>query len=397
MTRGLLLLVKLTVLGALAYWLAEQPGQVILQWQDWRIDTTVGVLLLGLIILAFGIVSLIWLLGAVRHAPQHFTAARRANKREKGYQALTQGLVAVAAGDKQEAQRLSKKANVLLDDPPLTMLLSAQAAQLAGDDKAATKYFRSMQDDPNAAFLGTRGLLMQAIKSGDKEEALRLARKAHEIRPETPWVLRELLNLQTELGQWDDALKTVEEASRHKAIASEDIKVRRAKLLMEKCRAAQDSFDRGTALTLAMEASKSDPDNVSALTTSARLLAKEDKLRKAEKILEDAWKRKPEAAIANTYRDIAGDLAPLKQVKRFEHLLSLAPEHPESHIALARAALKAELWGEARNHLSKLAQDQITPRVCRLMAELEEAEHGNTDAAKAWLERAASEEFNRDD
>jgi hypothetical protein len=43
-------------------------------------------------------------------------------------------MVAVAAGDAAEAGRQAKRADALLGDPPLTMLLSAQAAQLNGDD-----------------------------------------------------------------------------------------------------------------------------------------------------------------------------------------------------------------------------------------------------------------------
>jgi HemY protein len=57
---------------------------------------------------------------------------------------------------------------------------------------------------------------------------------------------------------------------------------------------------------------------------------------------------------------------------------------------LAAAALAAQLWGEARRHLERAgAHDRPSARVCRLMAELEEAEHGDGAAARAWLARAA--------
>ena len=50
------------------------------------------------------------------------------SKRRRGYKALSQGMVAVAAGDAGEAARLARRADGLLNDPPLTLLLSAQAA-----------------------------------------------------------------------------------------------------------------------------------------------------------------------------------------------------------------------------------------------------------------------------
>ena len=99
----------------------------------------------------------------------------------------------------------------MLDEPPLTLLLSAQAAQLEGDDHAARGYFEAMLDQPATAFLGLRGLLVQAERTGDTARALELAERAFALRPETPWVLTALLELQTRAGRWSDALGTVKQ------------------------------------------------------------------------------------------------------------------------------------------------------------------------------------------
>jgi len=61
-------------------------------------------------------------------------------------------------------------------------------------------------------------------------------------------------------------------------------------------------------------------------------------------------------------------------------------------VALARAALAAKRWSEAREHLETLARTHATSRVARLMAELEEGEKGDTDASRAWLKRATMAE-----
>ena len=85
-------------------------------------------------------------------------AQTRASRPRAGYQGFTCGTVAVAAGDPQEARRFARRAEALLAEPPLTLLLSAQAAQIGGDELAAKKVFYG-----NAAakteFLGLRGLL----------------------------------------------------------------------------------------------------------------------------------------------------------------------------------------------------------------------------------------------
>ena len=391
MIRGLLFLLKIGLLGGLAYFLASQPGQVTVTWQDWRLDTSVGILLVLIVAIGFTLSFLYGLWRSVRTAPGRFRNSRSLSRRERGYRALTQGLVAVAAGDRVEARKQSRKANALLEDPPLTMLLSAQSAQLNGDDQAATRFFKSMLDQPDAAFLGVRGLMMQAVKAGNRDEALRLAKEAYTLRPDTPWVLKELVDLQTDAGDWTGALKIINEAMKTKAISEEDGKERKAQLLMEQCRNARDEGDKQQALKLAAQAQKFSPNLVIAITTQARLLAENGKVRKAEKLIEEAWKRLPGPQLAKTYRDISNEEDPLKQVKRFEHLLSLKPGSAESHIALARVALDAGLWGAARNHLTQLPEEEISPRVCHMMAELEEREHGDMASARNWLNRAVSD------
>jgi HemY protein len=64
------------------------------------------------------------------------------------------------------------------------------------------------------------------------------------------------------------------------------------------------------------------------------------------------------------------------------------PAARESHVALAEAALDAQLWGEARRHLNDALATGATPRLCRLMARVEEAEHGELGTVREWLERA---------
>src|SRR6185437_6917926 len=61
-------------------------------------------------------------------------------------------------------------------------------------------------------------------------------------------------------------------------------------------------------------------------------------------------------------------------------------------IALGEASLDAKLWGEARRHFmaAGAGDDSPSPRLCRLMARIEEQEHGDNAAARAWLTRGAN-------
>ena len=158
---GVFLLLAATMLGVA--WFAERPGAVSIVWQGWRLDTSLGVLVAAVILAALAVAWLYRLWRSLVRAPRDFGRWRRERRRRRGYVALTQGLVAVAGGDPREALKHARRADVLLNEPPLTMLLSAQAAQLAGDESAAERQFNDMLTRPETEFLGLRGLLMQEI------------------------------------------------------------------------------------------------------------------------------------------------------------------------------------------------------------------------------------------
>jgi HemY protein len=112
-------------------------------------------------------------------------------------------------------------------------------------------------------------------------------------------------------------------------------------------------------------------------------------------VLEQAWGRAPHPDLAGLYLRACADDDRLERLKILGRLAERNPEHAESHLARARAALEARLWGEARRHLQAAAGPdglEGSPResVCRLMAELEEAERADANAARAWLTRAAT-------
>ena len=144
MFKALCFLAIIAAVSSLLGWLADNPGRILLYWQGYRIDTSVGVLI-GLIILLAGFLAIIYEFWSfIRRAPEKILSFMRGKRRSRGYRAFTQGMVAVAAGDPIEAKRQGKRANILLEELPLTMLLSAQAAQLNGDEKAAKAFFSAM-------------------------------------------------------------------------------------------------------------------------------------------------------------------------------------------------------------------------------------------------------------
>lgn len=384
MIRAVRYLIVVAALVAGAVWLADNAGTVTLNWRGWRIDTSVGVLMaVGLVVLVvLGTLYRFWLF--VVRAPGEWRESWRLKRRQRGYEALTRGMVAVAAGDADEARRQARRAEGLLNEPPLTLLLAAQSAQLSGDETAAARFFAAMADRPETEFLGVRGLLGQAAKRNDRSAALDLARRAWRLKPKSGWVAGTLFDLETKDGRWLDAQATLDAAIQAGAVDKAQGRRRRAALLVERARAAAAE----DAARLAGEAHGLAPDSIAAALAYARALLARDKKRKAAGAIERTYALSPHPELAALYpqaRDAEGALARAREVR---DLVGAAPDHAESRLALARALIDAKLWGEARATLDGFGENP-PGRACRLMAEIEDAEKGDAVAARQWLLRAA--------
>ncbi|MDG4574621.1 MAG: heme biosynthesis HemY N-terminal domain-containing protein [Defluviicoccus sp.] len=388
MIRWLVFLILTAVLAVVGASVARAPGQVTFEWQGYHIETTAGVLILALIGLVIALLVLDRLFVVIGRARRRLSGGGQERRQRRGYEALSRGLVAVAAGDASTAGKQARRAASLLDNRPLTMLLSAQAAQLQGDDRAAADFFSSLRTMEGTQFLGLRGLLNQAMKREDWGQALSLAEEAHRLNPKSEWVVSTLFDLQKRLGRWRDAEATFDEAVKLKLIPEGHVARERAEIV-----AGQSEMGGGAErLRLAAKAFKADPSYTPAAVRYVELLLAEGDFGRAASTVERAWEHDPEPELAELYWrarrcDDAG-----KKLDAANRLAKRNPENLESRIVLAAAALEARAWDEARATLTPVAGADAVPRVCRLMAALEEGENGDLAAARTWLMRAAGDE-----
>jgi uncharacterized protein HemY len=144
-------------------------------------------------------------LGALVRLPRTCARLRQWRRRHRDA-ALTRTLLALAAGETGDARREASRARRLLGDTPATLLLAAEAGRIAGRNDEAETAFRALADRRDAAFLGLRGLLRQAIERQDWTTATALARQAEAVEPGAAWLRRERFRLAVRAGEWSDAL-----------------------------------------------------------------------------------------------------------------------------------------------------------------------------------------------
>ncbi len=373
-----------------AVWLAERPGTLTAEWQGWRLDTSVGVVAIAIVVLILlGVAA--WLLWRwISGAPGALLEGWGDSRRRRGYRELTQGLAAVAAGDGAEAQKHARKAEQLLAEPALTLLLSAQAAQLTGDRDGARRAFDAMLKDQQMAVLGLRGLIGQSLRDGDQMTALGYAERAFALRPQTPWVVHSLFDMQAQAGHWKAAQDTLDAGMRRKVVTADKGRALKALLEVERSREAEHGGRASDALALAREAFGLAPERIAATSRLAELQIKAGDAKRAMKTLERGWAVAPHPDLAELYLRASGESDPLKRVGIVRRLAAGNPDDIESHLALAKASLDAGLWGEARRQLETAGGTSPPVRICRLMAEVEERANAGQAKVHEWLARAAT-------
>lgn len=391
MLRAIAFFAVVAALSFLVAWLADNPGAATVVWRGYRIETSVSVLLGAVAIVALVIASAWRAISLARGLPRRIRRARHAIRRRRGYLALTRGMVAVAAGDADEAGRQVRRADALLDEPPLTLLLSAQAAQLAGDETAAQRFFTSMLTRRETEFLGVRGLLTHSMKRNDWQQALRHARRAYRLRPDSAWVAANLFDLQIHAKQWLDAEATLSESVKRKHTPAPEGRRLRAVFKHLRDLEAEAAGDRGQSATLANQSNRSDPGFIPGAVRLALLLLGKGRRRRALHVVERAWAINPHPRLLEVYRGASEAKTPLDAVAAVERLARLNPSHMESRFALAAAAAEARLWDRARARLEELA-DAAPAKVYRLFAEIEERQSGDPARGREWLIRASRAE-----
>lgn len=378
-----------------AAWLLESPGEITIAFAGRELALTpLGFVLalFVLLVLALVILKLLGLLGAIlRFLLGDETAVSRyfyRSRERRGLTALTDGLVALAEGDARTAMRHANKADKLLKRPEMTLMVSAPAAELAGNQALADEQATEMLKHPKTRFAGIMRHLRYKLAAGETDKALALATKAFELRPANPEVLRTLFALQTQKAEWAGARKTLT-ASTHARLMPRDVAARRdAVLSLADARAAIDAGDMARGTEAAVQANKLAPTLVPAAALAARVLAMKGSKRRAVKILTAAWAANPHPDIAAAFAALEPDETPDARRRRFAILAGAAPEHVESKLLSAELALTAEDFPAARKALGDLAETQPTTRSLTLMAAIERGQGAPDQVVRGWLAKA---------
>jgi HemY protein len=310
------------------------------------------------------------------------------NRERKGFQALSNGLMALASGEGRVAMAQAAKAEKYLNKPELTNLLTAQAAELSGDTKKATETYKKLIADDTTRFVGVRGIMKQRLAEGDTDTARKLAEKAFALKPRHEETQDVLLKLQAQAHDWSGARTTLSAKLKSGSLPRDVYSRREAVLALSEACEIIDDESSIEVQEKAIEANRLSPDLVPAAAMAARSYIAKGKPRNALRILKKAWDTRPHPDLAAAFAAIEPDETAAERVTRFAVLTNIHPDDPETRLVKAELNIVAEDFPEARRALGDLIDTNPDSRALTLMAAIERGEGASDTVVQGWLAKA---------
>lgn len=389
MIKGLIFIALILVLGTGFAWLADRPGELLINWQGQQIELSLMTAVSAIVALIATVMFIWWIIRLVLTSPQIMSRYFKSRRKDRGYKALSQGLIAAGAGDATLAKKLTNQSKGLLDagDEPLIKLLAVQTAMIEGRDDDVRKTLQDMSETPETAVLGLRGLYLEAKRLGAHEAASQYATKAADQAPHLEWAGNAAIEVNAQEGNWDDAIRRLEKQRTSGVVAPEVFKRKKAILLAGRAMGRADgelsdiAKDAQSALTFA-------PDLTPAAIIASKAYFQKGQLRKGSRILEKVWKEQPHPQVSEAYvsarvGDTSGD-----RLKRAQKLESIRSHHAESLLIVAKMAMEAHDLKLAREKAEVAARLEPRESMYLLLADIEEADTGDQGRVRHWLANA---------
>lgn len=386
--KSLRFLIAFSILCVLGILITSYPGEVKFDWLDYSVSLPIGLFIASLLILFCLIISFYNLWKWLWNLPQNYLAYLQKKRSQKEINLLIEGLSAIAAGQDYEAKEIIAVASELFPDNLLTQFISAQASYITGDDETASRLYTSMLKDRRTNFLGLRGLMLQAKNREDYKLAQEYIIKAISLRPDSPWLQEEYFINSVFLAQKgffpqsekNKLTKYISKAKWSRYLAMLHwIKLQNTSIISDTEREK-----------LHLKIFESAPDWTTNIIKLAEYYIQHESFSKAQKLITEAFKIFPHRTLGTLWDSVFHEMEAIDRYRAMEKLVNTQENHPESLFCLASSAVKAQLWGQAKEHLDKLLSQGYTRTGCNLMAELMELQYPEKfELAREWWIKAS--------
>jgi HemY protein len=376
----LLGLVALFVSVVAALVALPDPGYVLIGYGKYSVETSllVFVVVLLLIYAALRVLAGLWHAPRRMHGWEH---RRRDRLRRLRFDDATRAL---SEGRYERAER--RLARLLKSGrAPLQVYLSAaEAASCLGADLRRDHYLQlalHRQPEAEAAILVRQAELQLAARQTDQAQTT--LERLHKLMPHSQRTLKLLMQLYLLQQDWARLRELLPELSRHKVVE----KANWQKLAVQVYREQLAAMSSGTDLDGLNAGWKQLPaamrqDHV-LLTVFTEQLLRLGAHDQAGRLLREQLGREWDQRLVGLFGEVRESDAGA-QLEQGEQWLERYPDDAALLLAVAKIALRNQLWGKARGYLEGTIDRRPTPEACRLLGELLEQLDEPEKAARCY-------------
>ena len=207
----ILLLFALLIAGiVLGPMIAGHQGYVLIQTDNYNIETSVTGLVIILILAMVVLFAIEWLLRRIFRTGAHTRGWFVGRKRRRARKQTEQALLKLAEGDYQQVEKLMAKNADHAEQPVVNYLLAAEAAQQRGDEARANQHLERATELAGDDLIPVEITRVRLQLARNENHAARHGiDKLLEITPRHPEVLRLAEQAYTRTGAWQSLLDII--------------------------------------------------------------------------------------------------------------------------------------------------------------------------------------------
>ena len=360
----------LLIAVGLGFLIHKDPGYLLISYANWRIETSLWVAVIAIILTFLILYFLIRLIHQTTTLSHKFKRWSQLRNERKARTMTNQGLCELAEGNWQHAETKLSKAATNSNTPLINYLAAARAAQEQAAYDRRDDYLRKAHETTTGTALAV-GLTQAQLQINSKqwEQALATLKHLNQITPHHKYVLKLLKRTYLELQDWSQLLMLLPALTKYKVLSTSELNHLEEKVYLALLKNAARSSDNQALETIWDKIPKNWKSHPPIVTIYTGTLIERNQDATAIIVIEQALKKNWDPSLVKNYGLATSDNN-AKQLSNAEGWLKKHPKEAELLLTLGQLSMRGKFWGKAREYLEESIAIAPRPETYQTLGQL---------------------------
>lgn len=339
---------------AAAIWLGLQikndPGYALFAYGQWTMEMPLWFAVLAAIIIFWLLHRLLLIIKGIKHLGERVNTWSANRKNDQAYQMTSRGLLDLAEGKWQKAEKKLIKAVGNNSTPLINYLAAAKAAQEQGHYEKRDDYLRlahKAAPDGKVAVGLTQATLQ--LSHDQLEHSLATLRHLQTIEPHHSCVLKLLMQLYQQLCEWDQLLALLPDLKKAAVLDKHQLEELTTRCYIESIKKINAHQDPEVIQNFWHNVPKTCKKDSELVSLYVEKLVSSGSRDQASIVLRDTIKQQWSEPLVASYGKVISS-TPDKQLDIAESWLKKHNHSATLYLTLGRLAKANQLWGKAKSY-----------------------------------------------